>query len=73
MGWWRRELRRRDAAVATAFVPVRVTGHPAGASAARLEIVLPGRWRLRLRGGVDQPMLAAVLATLHATREGAPC
>lgn len=46
------------------FVPVRVIGEHGSAAAGRIEIVLPGGRRVRLRGPVDRQALADVLAVL---------
>jgi hypothetical protein len=79
--WWRRELVRRDgekvgAPAAPEFVPARVasTGEAeptppetsAVASAAMVEIMLPGEWRLRVTGQVDRQQLVDVLDVLES-------
>ena len=75
--WWRRELARRDAEPPlrlAPFVPVTVASQPpVPAGAGRIEIVLPGGRRVRVRGSVDKGMLAAVLAVLAAREEGVAC
>jgi hypothetical protein len=78
--WWRRELARRDAQQPpprAAFVPVTVAfREPArikGGGEGRLEILLPGRRRVRVMGAVDKRMLADVLALLAVREEGVAC
>lgn len=76
--WWRRRLARTGRPVRGSgrretgtpqFVPVRVTAEQAGAASSRLgciEIILPGRQRVRVLGAVDRQALADVLAVLHS-------
>lgn len=68
---WRRTLAERDAAgmkvasparPAPAFLPIRLTDAANG----RLEIVLAGGVRIRLRPPVDPATLAQVVATLRS-------
>jgi hypothetical protein len=71
--WWRRELARRDADPPAAFVPVTVMAEASSTPAGRVEIVLPGGRRIRVRGPVDRRMLADVLAVLTARAGGVAC
>jgi len=92
--WWRRELVRRDGEkvgvpAAPAFVPLRVASAgeaepippetSAVASAAMVEIMLPGERRLRVTGRVDRQQLADVLEVLErmtraeSAKEAAGC
>lgn len=74
--WWRAELARRDAApqrrkpgrTKSSFAPVHIASALIESSGAedRIEIVLPGDRRIRVRGPVDRQMLADVLAALEA-------
>jgi hypothetical protein len=67
---WRKELARRDAEQpGTAFVPVQVTEDGSTGAGGRIDIVLAGGRRIRVRGPVDRRMLADVLAVL----EGPAC
>jgi transposase len=75
--WWRQELARREAesealqrGAAPTFVPVSVaTELPGRVPASRIEIVLPGDLRVRLRGAVDLAFLGEVLAVLDQRQE----
>lgn len=67
---WRRMLAERDAAGSKArptakpapmFLPIRLAG-----AAGRMEIVLPGGTRIRLRPPVDRSALIEVVAALRA-------
>jgi hypothetical protein len=70
---WRRTLQARDAASSKSasaglpglrgFLPVRLTGAD-GERTSRIEIVLGGGTRIRLRPPVDRAALAEVLAAL---------
>lgn len=86
--FWRRELGRRgreqrfDRELAAerpsaAFVAVTVTPEASTPAAGRIEVVLPGGWRVRLAGAVDRTALADVLAAVAEARaarasEGSP-
>jgi hypothetical protein len=77
--WWRRQLARREAQ-APALVPVRVTAERPGTEAldtARMEIHLPGAYRVCLAGAVDREALRDVLAVLNSMsadrQEAAAC
>jgi hypothetical protein len=70
--YWRRTIAERDreirrATPAAAFVPVTVVG--SSASDSPIDIRLSGGHRVRVRGGCDRELLAAVLALLG----GRPC
>ena len=80
--WWRRRLARsgkpaqqsvpREAG-APQFVPVLVTADRAGAANSRperIEIILPGKKRVRVLGAVDRRALADVLAVLELIGAG---
>ena len=67
--WWRRELARRDAEQPVSFVPVHVSGDHRVEEGSRIEIVLAGGRRVRIRGRVDRQVLADVLAVM----EGQAC
>jgi hypothetical protein len=70
--WWRRELARRDAeAQTTSFVPVHVTGEPAGSGGSQIEIVLADGRRIRVHGPVNRQMLTDVLGVLASTSPSA--
>ena len=67
---WRRALAQRDAMLsengtpaspAPAFVPVRLADYTTG----RMEVILAGGRRIRLRGPVDRSALAEVVAALE--------
>jgi len=64
--FWRRELGRRgrEEGPAAAFVPVEVTPEAPARAAGKIEIALPGGWRVRLDGTVDRTVLADVLAAV---------
>jgi hypothetical protein len=63
--WWRSKLARRDADPPATFVPVTVTAEtPLPTPVGRVEIVLPGDWRVRVSGPVDRQMLADVSGNL---------
>lgn len=73
---WRRTLARRDAArraadtpaaAAAAFLPIRLTRTPGvPAARARIEIVLSGGHRIRLRPPVDRSALIEIVAALQS-------
>jgi hypothetical protein len=70
--YWRRTIAERDrvarrATPVPAFVPVAVVGRPAADSP--IDIRLAGGHRVRVRGGCDRELLAAVLGLLG----GRPC
>jgi len=64
--FWRRELdrRAREQAPAAAFVPVEVGSEAAARAAGKIEIALPGGWRVLLEGSVDRTALGDVLSTV---------
>ena len=63
--WWRKELARRDAEVASpSFVPVHVAEEPVQDSDGQIEIVLTDGRRLRVTGLVNRRMLTEVLEAL---------
>jgi len=63
--FWRRELGRRGREEGpAAFVAVQVTPEAMGAEAGRIEVMLPGAWRVRVEGAVDRTVLADVLAAV---------
>jgi transposase-like protein len=73
--YWRQTLVTRDAvagsgdhptSTAPAFLPVRISGGNTG----RMEIVLGGGRRIRLRGPVDQTALAEVVNVLESVQPG---
>ena len=80
--WWRRRLARSGkpahqsdppATGAPQFVPVRITADQAGAANSRperIEIILPGKTRVRVLGAVDRQALADVLAVLDSIGAG---
>ena len=80
--WWRRRLVRTDRPLHKSgrretgtpqFVPVRVAADHAGAASSRLdciEIILPGKQRVRVLGAVDRQALADVLAVVDSIGAG---
>lgn len=76
--FWRRELQRRgnprseggegEAAAAAVFVPVSLLQEDSAPGGGRIEIELPGGWRVLVTPPVDRQSLADVVAVLAATR-----
>ena len=69
--WWRARLGRTDRSRKArsrkpTLIPVRVSAQEKTDPEWQIEIVLAGDRRIRVRGPVDRPMLADVLAMLEA-------
>lgn len=71
--WWRKELARRDIErPEPAFVPVQVTPEGPSKTGGRIEIVLAGGRRVRVRGPVDRQVLAEVVSVLTSLSPAKP-
>ena len=63
LAWWRKRLKRQGEESASLFVPVGIA--PIRASAAELELTLPGRRVLRFPAEVEPTTLAGIVAALE--------
>jgi hypothetical protein len=63
LAWWRKRLKGQAEDATSLFVPVTIA--PTAASAAELELTLPGGRILRFRAEVEPTTLAGIVAALE--------